>query len=302
VSAHDPRSARKRALIGVVGLAALSGCTTFGGNVKGSFSCSAPDGICAPSSSIDDRALAMIADSAGSPELSPAGGSRAQVSTASVSRKASTVQPLPLGEADPRRTQERVLRIVFQPYIDDRGRLHEASAVHAVVQRGEWHQEVVATSTSLPDRNASRAPVPAESLADAVDRADHGGVAFAVDPDLPDPAAVAAARARAVDPVAAINSGVVSPRFPKGTPTPPPAPGAGGAAGPKPAAIAPKVSGDLDRDKVGVAGRLENQAPPANAAIATAAGDEPPAPASSPPPPKPTVKAPGFPGTGPEDN
>ncbi|MEL0254290.1 MAG: conjugal transfer protein, partial [Novosphingobium sp.] len=48
--------------MGVVGLAALSGCTTFGGNVKGNFSCSAPDGICAPSSSIDDRALAMIAD------------------------------------------------------------------------------------------------------------------------------------------------------------------------------------------------------------------------------------------------
>jgi hypothetical protein len=33
----------------------------LGGNVKGSFACQAPDGICAPSSTIDDRALAMVA-------------------------------------------------------------------------------------------------------------------------------------------------------------------------------------------------------------------------------------------------
>ena len=38
----------------------LAGCATFGGNVRGSFSCAAPDGICAPSSTIDDRALALI--------------------------------------------------------------------------------------------------------------------------------------------------------------------------------------------------------------------------------------------------
>lgn len=28
----------------------LSGCATFGGNIRGDFSCAAPDGICAPSS------------------------------------------------------------------------------------------------------------------------------------------------------------------------------------------------------------------------------------------------------------
>src|SRR3546814_9561508 len=39
---------------------ALGGCSTFGGNIRGDFSCAAPDGICAPSSTIDDRALAMI--------------------------------------------------------------------------------------------------------------------------------------------------------------------------------------------------------------------------------------------------
>ena len=39
-------------------LAALAGCAMFRGNVKGNFQCSAPGGMCAPSSSIDDQALA----------------------------------------------------------------------------------------------------------------------------------------------------------------------------------------------------------------------------------------------------
>ena len=39
---------------------ALGGCTTLGTNVAGSFRCSAPDGVCAPSSVIDDSALARI--------------------------------------------------------------------------------------------------------------------------------------------------------------------------------------------------------------------------------------------------
>src|SRR3546814_2844312 len=39
---------------------ALGGCAALGGNVRGDFSCAAPDGVCAPSATIDDRALAMI--------------------------------------------------------------------------------------------------------------------------------------------------------------------------------------------------------------------------------------------------
>ena len=39
-------------------------CRKKHGN-KGSFTCQAPDGICAPSSTIDDRALAMISGDAG---------------------------------------------------------------------------------------------------------------------------------------------------------------------------------------------------------------------------------------------
>jgi conjugal transfer pilus assembly protein TraV len=47
-------------LAGTVVLGALVGCATLGGNVKGNFQCNAPSGICAPTSAIDDQALAQI--------------------------------------------------------------------------------------------------------------------------------------------------------------------------------------------------------------------------------------------------
>ena len=209
------RSATVRAFMGTAALVALNGCATFGSNVSGSFSCAAPDGICAPSSSIDDRALAMIAGESGSPDVSPAGPyieSRLRPKTAGT---AAVGQRLSIGQPDPRRTQERVLRIVFQPYIDAQGRLHEASAIHAVVQGGEWQQQALASATAIPDRNARpTAPAPI-SLAEAVDRADPAVAEAAVDPNLPNPAAIGAARARAVDPVGAIKSEVATRLAPK---------------------------------------------------------------------------------------
>jgi len=201
-------------------LAALSGCATFGGNVKGSFSCAAPDGICAPSSSIDDRALAMITGETGGGYVAPASSSpvRQPGRTASASTAG---QQQGLSRIDPRRTQERVLRIVFQPYIDELGRLHEASAVHAVVQNGEWEQQALAYATPIPDRNAVAGAAPSESLLEAVDRAvPAGDQAAATDPDLPDAAAVAAARARRADPVKAIQNDVAARLAPKAGRTP----------------------------------------------------------------------------------
>ena len=52
---------------------ALGGCTTLGTNVAGSFRCSAPDGVCAPSSVIDDSALARIEETSSTDLLNPAG-------------------------------------------------------------------------------------------------------------------------------------------------------------------------------------------------------------------------------------
>lgn len=196
-------------------MTALSGCATFGSNVRGSFSCAAPDGICAPSSSIDDRALAMIAGESGG-DATPAGPYMESRPKARASRTAANRQIVPVAPGDARRTQERVLRIVFQPYIDECGRLHELSAVHAVVQSGEWQQQSLASATPIPDRNVSSMRVVPESLAEAVDRADPAIVdVAAIDPDLPDPAAVAAARARSADPVAAIKSDVAARLAPK---------------------------------------------------------------------------------------
>lgn len=216
-----------RAIIATAMLAALGGCATFGGNVKGRFSCAAPDGVCAPSSSIDDRALAMIAGDSSASDPTPAGPYMESKPRQRLLRTAAASQPLPIGQADPRRTQERVLRIVFQPYIDGQGRLHEASAVHAVVQSDEWQQQVLASSTAIPDRNARATPAAPVSLAEAVDQADPAnGAVAAIDPNLPDPAVVAAARARAADPVGSIKSEVAARLAPKAGRTPPAAVGA----------------------------------------------------------------------------
>lgn len=178
----------------------MTGCTTLGGNVKGSFNCSAPDGICAPSAFIDDRALAMISGEEGDRLITPAGPYTAPPVEGRGFQTAAVA---------PARSQERVLRIVFPAQIDAAGRLHEQTAVHAVVERGEWQQaladNVVATTPA-----EVRAATGGDTLLAAIDRADQplmvDGESVA-DPDMPTPAAVAAARAQA-DPVGDIRDQV----------------------------------------------------------------------------------------------
>jgi conjugal transfer pilus assembly protein TraV len=111
-------------------VASLAGCATmFGGNVKGSFACRAPDGMCAPTSNIDDAALALISGETGAAPL-PAGPY--------LSPPAYLPRSVTASSGDPVRSGEKVLRIVFPAHIDGSGRYREASAVHAVVERGEW--------------------------------------------------------------------------------------------------------------------------------------------------------------------
>jgi conjugal transfer pilus assembly protein TraV len=168
------RATRWHAGLALAVLPIMGGCASFGSNIAGSFSCPAPDGICAPSSSIDDRALVLITAEAPDAVPSPAGpyrdpdmgaGKAARTAVASPRR-----MPVSIGEAG--RTREKVLRIVFQPYIDERGRLHEASAVHAVVAQGEWQQQAIADASGLSSRNERAATYAGETLADAVDRAE----------------------------------------------------------------------------------------------------------------------------------
>ncbi len=110
-----------------IAAAGLAGCTTMGGNVKGSFACSAPAGVCAPTSKIDDQALAMI----GGAEASPSGLINPDLQAAPSIIPASA-------SGRPMRSTEKVLRIVFPAHVDRLGLYREASAVHAVVERGEW--------------------------------------------------------------------------------------------------------------------------------------------------------------------
>lgn len=122
--------------------ASLSACTTLGGNIKGNFTCRAPDGICAPTSTIDDAALALIAGE-------PAGATPAGPYSPSIETSPRTT----LASAQPLRTGEKVLRIVFPAHIDGAGRFRETTAVHAVVERGAW---MTAGATAVaPTRTSS---------------------------------------------------------------------------------------------------------------------------------------------------
>ena len=208
-----------RSKVGAIALiasgTALVSCTTMGGNIKGSFSCKAPDGICAPSSTIDDRALAMIAGEDGDRLIAPTGPYiPAQSEGRSFQRTA----------AAPARSQERVLRIVFPARIDGAGRLHEQTAVHAVVEQGDW-QQASSGSVVVTTPAQVRSATGGDTLLAAIDRVDQGVLvdeSGGSDPDMPTAAAVAAARAQA-DPIGEIKDQVArrlsrsphSPRVPQ---------------------------------------------------------------------------------------
>jgi conjugal transfer pilus assembly protein TraV len=180
----------------------MTGCTTMGGNIKGSFTCVAPDGICAPSSTIDDRALAMIAGEDGDRMIKPAGPYNAPQSAG---------RGFDTAAAAPARSQERVLRIVFPAQIDGAGRLHEQTAVHAIVERGEWQRALASNAVATTPAQV-QAATGGDTLLAAVDRADPPLMMedFATaDPDMPSAAAVAAARVQS-DPVGDIKDQVAS--------------------------------------------------------------------------------------------
>ena len=190
----------------------LASCTTMGGNIKGNFSCVAPDGICAPSSTIDDRALAMIAGEDGDRMITPAGPYSVPPSEGrgpqSMAAR-SVAGGFQTASVAPARSQERVLRIVFPAQIDAAGRLREQTAIHAVVERGGWQQEMAANAIATTPSEVASA-TGGDTLLAAVDRADPPVTASAdpaFDPDMPSAAAVAAARVQA-DPVGDIKDQV----------------------------------------------------------------------------------------------
>lgn len=217
---HRAQSGLARAAsIAVVGLAAtqLAACTSlFGGNIKGSFACSAPGGTCAPSTLIDDQALSVIQNAR---PMTPAGPFIRQPAAAKPVTTAYTPagsgRLVPSGNGMVHR-ERRVLKVVFPSFVDGGGNLHEPRIVHAVVDDGAWMQlssgepnlgeQVEGRAVSLASAALTPVPgVPAPMAdASAASLVDHG--AAPADPApaaLPTPEAIAAARAKA----AALKSG-----------------------------------------------------------------------------------------------
>lgn len=151
---HVARPGLARAAgVAALGLAAtqLAACTSlWGGNIKGNFACSASGGTCAPSTVIDDQALAVIQNarpmvpasgpyfqpqsrgSAQSARVMPTGGGRIVAAGPSVAHR-----------------ERRVLKVVFPSYVDGSGNFHEPRVVHTVADAGGWMQLSGASSGEL---------------------------------------------------------------------------------------------------------------------------------------------------------
>lgn len=134
----------RAASVAALGLATtqMAACTSlWGGNIKGNFACSAPGGTCAPSTVIDDQALAVIQNarpmvaasrpyfqpqsrgSAQSARLMPTGSGRIAAAGPGVAHR-----------------ERRVLKVVFPSYVDGSGNFHEPRVVHTVADAGGWMQ------------------------------------------------------------------------------------------------------------------------------------------------------------------
>lgn len=157
--------------------ASLSACATLGSNIQGNFSCRAPGGICAPTSTIDDAALALI-------------GGDASVTPAGPYTPAPSAEPrmIQAAWAKPMRSGEKVLRIVFPAHIDSAGRFRETTAIHAVVERAAWMAG--APAPAPPVRIAAATiEMPAEVYAEAGMRSLGELASAAPEVRFPDPVA-----------------------------------------------------------------------------------------------------------------
>lgn len=127
----------------LVATALLAGCAILHDNVKGSFACKAPDGTCAPSSVIDDAAIAAIReDPAGAADPSDVPGTDSR--RGAMTNRGASHPRTPLAATLTRantlpgasRPGTRVLRVVFPAYVDREGQLHETAGVKLSLDDG----------------------------------------------------------------------------------------------------------------------------------------------------------------------
>lgn len=101
----------------------LAGCTHFGTNITGDFSCRSPKTGCQPLSEVDAKAIRALVKSESSPETE--------------ARQRITVPAV-----DTSRTGERTLRIVFPAHVDGWGTLHDEAIAWTVVEAARWAGEL----------------------------------------------------------------------------------------------------------------------------------------------------------------
>ncbi len=180
---------------------ALSACTTLGTNVSGSFRCEAPDGVCAPSTVIDDNAISRIEETSSTDLLNPAGpyqmddGIDTPVHSTVLASAPMTATSAPSYE----------LAVVFPGYTDATGMIHARRTVRteAVLPGRGDAMDAMAMRGRHPTRN--------QGLLAAAESAPSF---LAITPDILPPAADPTAKPQEVvvatgaDPIAAIEAQV----------------------------------------------------------------------------------------------
>lgn len=147
VGSLSGRKARLQALPGLVALMGLlSGCAAVQSNVRGGFACGAPGGTCAPSTTIDDGALAAMHRAE-----HPQGKGRDRTEGADLvlgedttpQEDAMIVKTLPASgqQASADRSATPVgpaLKIVYPAFQDRDGRAHPRRLAYALVDISAW--------------------------------------------------------------------------------------------------------------------------------------------------------------------
>ncbi|WP_065847156.1 hypothetical protein [Sphingobium sp. Ndbn-10] len=202
--------------VAALGLAAtqMAACTSLlGGNIKGNFACSAPGGTCAPSTVIDDQALAVIQNAR---PMVPASGPYFQPQSRG-SAQSARLMPTGSGRIAATATgvahrERRVLKVVFPSYVDGSGNFHEPRVVHTVADAGGWMQlsgsgsgeqgtvqSQATTDAAAPSVSQQAHPVSDPPTAASREPGGQAGLPGQIAPPsgaLPDPRVVAEARAK----------------------------------------------------------------------------------------------------------
>jgi hypothetical protein len=172
-----------------IAMSLLAGCSMFHENVKGGFLCQAPKGVCAPSTSIDNAALAQISAEHGA-DIVPAGdiipasdmamAGEASGRPAKRSAKHFRRADIRLAAAGmPEGTGRPALWVVHPAWRDSQGRLHARTAEYAYVDA------VPAQGFAAPEAQdvAARGDGADRSLLGAAERAPEvGGMTMATSP------------------------------------------------------------------------------------------------------------------------